>query len=189
MNGCLGRRRVAPLQRRGTQKRSKGRRGAFEWRQNHRAFPSSREDGDPQGSFDSRGAAGESRSLGESSLRWKASRVVNARVLHGARASSDLGFVDESTISSEPADFRRIDRGARGSASTSGARKTTPRSDGTLDSPSACRRVVKRMAAVIAHPTGQPFKVRGSREGPKPERERGATSSGNSRGTGARTRT
>lgn len=37
--------------------------------------------------------------LRKRSLRWKASWIVGARALHGARARSNLGFVDESAIS------------------------------------------------------------------------------------------
>jgi hypothetical protein len=51
----------------------------------------------------------------ERSLRWKASRMVDARTLHGVRVRSHLGFVDESTIYSKKADSRRIDRDVRDS--------------------------------------------------------------------------
>jgi len=65
----------------------------------------------------------------KNSLRWKASRVVDGRSLHGLAQEAIFGSVDESIISHEKADFRQIDRVARGSMIRFVTRKKTPRFD------------------------------------------------------------
>jgi len=149
--------------------------------------PGAHEASVPRGIDKECGEADFGPSLGERIIRWKASRIVDGRALHGARQRSDLGFVDVSTIATarliSASNRQRRQRLGR---PYGGVRKTTPHHVERLPSQPASARETRRR--LESSPEAGNRRRWAAREKARcPIAREAQTSSRSTRGTGART--
>lgn len=169
---------------------SRDRRSARErstWRQNHWSILARMTRSSREGQAKHAGRRISVRCSENASFDGRRLGSADVRALHGARTRSDLGFVDGSIIAKGEADFSGESTGtSEARTSYAGVRKTTPHYVERLPSqPASARETRRRLES--SPQAGNRRKVSSAREGPMPDRSRGATSSRSTRGTGART--